>query len=69
MTRTGLFLKRQLWIWPIIAVVVLSAVGFLVRGAIESTMKNGVLIVRVPKKKETIRQEKRKNARRISIKG
>lgn len=38
-------------------------------GAIESTMKNGVLIVRVPKKKETIRQEKRKNARRISIKG
>ena len=32
-------------------------------------LKNGVLIVRVPKKKETIRQEKRKNARRISIKG
>ena len=38
-SRTGLFLRKQLWIWPIIAVVVLSIVGFAVRSAIESTMK------------------------------
>lgn len=38
-SRTGLFLKKQLWIWPIIAVVVLSVLGFAVRQAIESTMK------------------------------
>ena len=35
-SRTGVFLKKQLWIWPIIAVLVLSIVGFAVRGAIES---------------------------------
>ena len=32
-------------------------------------MKHGVLVVRLPKKKETIRQEQRKNARRIAVKG
>ncbi len=26
-SRTGLFLKKQLWIWPIIAVIVLSLIG------------------------------------------
>lgn len=41
-TRTGVFLRRQLWIWPIIAVVVLSIVGFMVRAAIESTMKQNL---------------------------
>jgi hypothetical protein len=39
LTRTGVFLKKQLWVWPIIAIVVLSIVGFAVRSAIESTMK------------------------------
>ncbi len=39
-TRTGGFLKRQLWIWPIIAIAVLSVIGFAVRNAIESTMKD-----------------------------
>lgn len=38
-------------------------------GAVDATMKNGVLVVRLPKKKETIRQEQRKNARRIAVKG
>jgi tRNA A-37 threonylcarbamoyl transferase component Bud32 len=38
-TRTRVFLKRQIWIWPIIAVVVLSGVGFGVRRAIETTMR------------------------------
>lgn len=39
LTSTRLFLKKQLWLWPIIAVVVLSSLGFIVHRAIESTMK------------------------------
>ena len=39
MSRTGLFLKKQLWIWPIIAVVVLAVIGFAVKSAIERTMQ------------------------------
>lgn len=42
MSRAGVFLKKQLWVWPIIAVVVLSVVGFGVRSAIESTMKENL---------------------------
>ncbi len=38
-SRTGLFLKRQIWIWPIIAVVLLSIIGLFVRWKIESTMR------------------------------
>jgi serine/threonine protein kinase len=34
-----LLLKKQLWIWPIIAVVLLAAVGLGIRSAIERTMK------------------------------
>ncbi len=41
-TRTGLFLKKQLWIWPIIAVIILSIVGYTVSNAIESTIKGNV---------------------------
>ncbi len=41
-TRAGLFLKKQLWIWPIIAVVVLSVAGFTVRHSIESTIKGNL---------------------------
>jgi eukaryotic-like serine/threonine-protein kinase len=41
-SRTGLFLKRQLWIWPIIAVVLLSIVGLFVRRAIETTMQESL---------------------------
>jgi eukaryotic-like serine/threonine-protein kinase len=41
-SRAGLFLKKQLWVWPIVAVVVLSVGGFAVRAAIESTMKSNL---------------------------
>jgi hypothetical protein len=41
-SRTALLLKRQIWIWPIIAVVLLSAIGWGVRHAIETTMKDGL---------------------------
>jgi hypothetical protein len=41
-SRTGLFLKKQIWIWPIIAVVLLSMIGLVVRRAIESTMRDGL---------------------------
>jgi hypothetical protein len=38
-SSTRLFLKRQLWVWPIIAVVVLAALGWGVHRSIEATMK------------------------------
>ncbi len=41
-SRTGLFLKRQIWLWPIIAIVLLSAIGLVVRETIETTMRQGV---------------------------
>jgi hypothetical protein len=41
-SRTGMFLKRQIWIWPIIAVLLLSVIGLFVRGAIESTIRDGL---------------------------
>jgi hypothetical protein len=41
-TRTGLFLKKQLWVWPVVAIVILSLLGFFVRGAIETTMKSNL---------------------------
>src|SRR5437762_8417555 len=39
LSRTGLLFKKQLWIWPIIAVVLLAGIGFGIRLAIERTMK------------------------------
>ncbi|MGV3483606.1 MAG: serine/threonine protein kinase [Planctomycetaceae bacterium] len=41
-TRTRALLRTQLWIWPIIAVVILSAVGFTAQSAIESTMQSNL---------------------------
>ncbi len=38
--QTGAILKQQAWVWPIIAVVVLSAVGYSVSTAIRTTMKS-----------------------------
>lgn len=40
--RAGMVLKKQLWIWPIIAVVLLSVIGVSVRAAIEATMKENL---------------------------
>ena len=39
LSRTGLLLKKQLWIWPIVAVVLLAAIGYAIRVAIERTMR------------------------------
>ncbi len=41
-SRTGLFLRKQIWIWPIIAVVLLSIIGLVVRQAIETTMRDSL---------------------------
>lgn len=41
-SRTGVFLKKQIWIWPILAVLLLSIIGLFVRHAIESTMREGL---------------------------
>jgi hypothetical protein len=41
-SRTGVFLKRQIWIWPILAVLLLSVIGLFVRRAIETTMRNSL---------------------------
>lgn len=38
-SRTRIFLKQNIWIWPIIATVLLAAVAYTVRIAIESTME------------------------------
>lgn len=40
--RTALLLKRQLWIWPIIAIVILTIAGYGVRTTIEKTMKQNL---------------------------
>jgi tRNA A-37 threonylcarbamoyl transferase component Bud32 len=42
LSRTSLMLKRQLWICPIIAVVLLAAVGYGIRAAIERTIKGSL---------------------------
>src|SRR4029077_1235600 len=42
LSRTGVFLRRQIWIWPIVATVLLAVLAFGVRRAIESTMKSNL---------------------------
>ena len=39
MMRTSTVLKREIWIWPIIAVIVLSTLGYTVSRSIRMTMK------------------------------
>lgn len=41
-SRTGVFLKRQIWIWPVIATLLLSVLAFGVRLAIEATMRENL---------------------------
>jgi eukaryotic-like serine/threonine-protein kinase len=41
-SRTSLLLKKQLWIWPIIAVILLAAVGYSIRVAIERTVRSNL---------------------------
>ena len=40
MSRTRLLLQRQLWIWPIIAVVFLAAIGYAMNLSIQRTMED-----------------------------
>ncbi len=41
-TMTGDVLKKNLWLWPVIAIVILSIIGFTVNHAIESTIKESL---------------------------
>lgn len=41
-SRTGVFLRKQLWIWPIIAVVLLAAIGYAVNRSIHHTMEKSL---------------------------
>jgi len=41
-SRTGVFFKKQLWIWPVIAIVLLSLIGWTVSSAIERTIKENL---------------------------
>ncbi len=42
LASTGFFLRRQIWIWPIIAVAILSVVGYSVHNAVQSTMMDSL---------------------------
>lgn len=39
LTRTGVFLRQQIWIFPILAVICLTILGYFVQSSIEQTMK------------------------------
>ena len=41
-SRTGQYLRRRIWAWPLVAVVVLAGIGYGVRSAIETTMKENL---------------------------
>ena len=41
-SRTGMFLKKRLWIWPIIAVLLLAILGYGVRSAISYTIRENL---------------------------
>ncbi len=42
LAQTRRFLRRQFWLWPVLAIVVLAVVGLGVQRAIESTMKESL---------------------------
>jgi eukaryotic-like serine/threonine-protein kinase len=41
-SRTSLVLRKQLWIWPIIALAILATIGYGLRAAIERTMRQNL---------------------------
>lgn len=41
-TRTGALLRRNVWLWPLLAVLALSAVGYSVSQSIRATMKHSI---------------------------
>ncbi len=40
--RTRTFLRKQLWVWPIVAVLVLSLVGYFTNNLVETTIKGNL---------------------------
>ncbi len=42
LTVTGTFLRRQLWVWPLIAAVLLALLSWWVMGAVEGVMRKQV---------------------------
>src|SRR5664279_659345 len=42
MSRTRLLLQKQLWIWPIVAVVLLTIVGYAISRSIQQTMEDNL---------------------------
>ncbi|MBX7073639.1 MAG: serine/threonine protein kinase [Pirellulales bacterium] len=42
LSRTGLLLKKQLWIWPIVAVFLLAIVGYVINRSIHQTMEDSL---------------------------
>ncbi|MDX1964516.1 MAG: serine/threonine protein kinase [Pirellulales bacterium] len=42
LARTGVLLKRQLWIWPILAVLLLGVIGYTVSSLIRGTMRHNL---------------------------
>jgi eukaryotic-like serine/threonine-protein kinase len=42
LSRTGLLLKKQLWIWPIAAVILLAIIGFVISRSIHHTMEDNL---------------------------
>ncbi len=42
MSRTALLLKKQLWIWPIVALVLLGTIGYFARQSIHRTMNDNL---------------------------
>lgn len=41
-SRTGVLLRRQIWIFPLLAILILGGIGYFVRSAIERTMKDNL---------------------------
>lgn len=41
-SRTGLILKKQLWIWPIIAFLLLATIGYFIKSSIQHTMESNL---------------------------
>ena len=41
-TRTAVLLRRQIWVFPLLAIVLLASMGYFVRSAIERTMKDNL---------------------------
>jgi hypothetical protein len=38
-SRTGVFLRKQIWIWPIVATILLGTIGLFVNQSISRAMR------------------------------